>query len=471
MDQGSGGQTGVTGSGGAASGSGGSRGAGGTTALGTGGLATAVGGTAGHTRDHCVYGYDPEPTDSTMPYGPTEFYPPGNMDPNIVDLTVQPDVLTWMKNHVWEAAHVEWHAIRTCGLPGGAIGSQVNICSFTNLVPKDQNCQTSGDGYQFLLFHRHMLQSLKQLWPRHAADFDGFPTFPQSANDVPPQWRSAWTQWNATDLAVGKMLDAIDQPANLAKFPDEGTLGFYLQCQSGIMMKTPPAGFTMKSDGIHFDLHAKWVRNGNTTHGVGNTSANVDNYMFWKLHGWIDNVWEKYRVAKGLKQTDQKYKDDLAAQCREMDTEESIVIQNLKPSDVPKPLPVESGFFHEQVRPIFEAMKNKCSGCHSETAPEAGMSLGGHISSADIVAKLVNVQARGGGQYVRIKPGNPDQSWLYLKITGQTSTCTPTSAGACSPGVMPPDSGGALTVTPAEAAIIRQWITDGAVGPPQGSPG
>ncbi len=51
--------------------------------------------------------------------------------------------------------------------------------------------------------------------------------------------------------------------------------------------------------GLHFVLHAKWARPGNTTHGVNNTNANIDNYMFWKLHGWIDNVWEKYRRAKG----------------------------------------------------------------------------------------------------------------------------------------------------------------------------
>src|SRR6187549_1276616 len=285
--------SGGTASGGSASGGAGSGGSG-SGGAGSGG--SAAGGRGGSTpqvgQDHCVYGYPPEPTDATMANGPAEFYPPGNMSPSIVDLTVQPEVLAWMKKNVWEAAHVEWHAIRTCNLPGGSLGSQVNICSFTNLIPKDQNCQTAGDGYQFLLFHRHMLQSLKQLWPRHAKDFDGFPTFPQSADDVPAQWRSAWQQWNATDLAVGKMLDEIDKPENLAKFPDEGALGLYLQCQAGVKLKTAPAGFTMASDGIHFDLHAKWVRMGNTLHGVGNTMANVDNYMFWKLHGWIYNVWE-----------------------------------------------------------------------------------------------------------------------------------------------------------------------------------
>ncbi len=187
--------------------------------------------------------------------------------------------------------------------------------------------------------------------------------------------------------------------------------------------------------------------------------------MFWKLNGWIDKVCEKYRVTKGLKPTDQKYKDDLAASCREMDTEEAIIRDKLKPMDVPDPSPVESGFFHEKVRPILESVTNKCSGCHSENGPEAGMTLGGTISSKKIVAGLVDVMARGGGQFARIKPGKPQESWLYLKITGATSTCMATSTGSCSPGVMPPDASGNLTVSAADAAVIKQWIMDGAPAP------
>ena len=74
--------------------------------------------------------------------------------------------------------------------------------------------------------------------------------------------------------------------------------------------------------------------------------------MFWKLHGWIDNVWEKYRRAKGMLPTDQKLQDDLVTQCREMDTEIQIIKNTLKPADAPdsnEALPVETGFFHEQV--------------------------------------------------------------------------------------------------------------------------
>jgi len=432
---------------------------------GAGGTTTATAGQAGAApaalHDHCVYGFDPQPTDATMKDGPAEYFPAGKTDPSIVDLTVQPEVLSWMQSHYWQAAHVEWHAIRTCSLPGGPRGSKVNICQFTDMIPTDQNCQSTGDGYQFLLFHRHMLEALKQLWPKHSEQFTGFPKFPQTAEDVPAQWRSAWQKFNSTDLANAKIGEEIDKPENLKLFPDEGALGFWLQCNMGTTIK----GFDLKSGGLHGDLHAHWVRQGNTDHGLGNTSSNVDNYMFWKLHGWMDNVWERYRSAKGQKRTDPKYVNDMLASCHEMDIEAEICRTGAKPVDDNAPLPVESGFFHEKVRPIFEAAANKCSGCHSAAGPEAGMSLGGHISSKDIVAGLVNQQAIGGGQFKRIVPGQPDQSWLYLKITAATTSCKASSASQCFPGPMPPSADGMTTVSAADAAIVRQWVTDGAKGP------
>jgi len=429
----------------------------------TGG-ATPAGGQGGApmAHDHCLYGYEPQPTDATMKDGPAEYFPAGKNDPSIVDLTVQPEVLSWMQAHFWEATHVEWHAIRTCSLPGGPRGSMVDICQYTEMIPRDQTCQTAGDGYQFMLFHRHMLESLKQLWPKHADQFTGFPKFPQSAEDVPAQWRSAWKVFNTTDLANAKIADEIDKPENLALFPDEGALGFWFQCSMGTKIN----GFNLSASGLHGDLHGHWIRSGNTDHGVGNTSANIDNYMFWKLHGWMDNVWEKYRLAKGIQRTDPKYVADMLAQCREMDIEEEICRTGAKPVDTTTPLPVESGFFHEKVRPIFESATNQCSGCHSASGPEAAMSLGGHISSKDIVAHLVNKQAVDGGQFMRIVPGHPEQSWLYLKLTAATDACTPSGEGQCVGGPMPPSADGKATVSETDLAVIRQWITDGAQGPP-----
>ncbi len=64
----------------------------------------AQGGQAGaaHVRDHCVDGYEPDPSDATMVDGPVEFTVQSQ-----IDLTVQPAVLDWFKARVWEQAHFQ----------------------------------------------------------------------------------------------------------------------------------------------------------------------------------------------------------------------------------------------------------------------------------------------------------------------------------------------------------------------------
>src|SRR5262249_9386652 len=161
------------------------------------------------------------------------------------------------------------------------------------------------------------------------------------------------------------------------------------------------------------------------------------NYMFWKLHGWIDKVWETYRRAKGLQPSDPKLVDDLIAQCREMDTEIQIIKNSMKTDDsttgAQPALPNETGFFHEKERPIFTSERNLWSGCDAETGANAMLTLGGNISSAKIVAGLVNRPSNDGGQYKIVAPGDPEHSWLYLKASGKAAAagCMPSSTAQC----------------------------------------
>jgi hypothetical protein len=418
---------------------------------GTGGSAGSAGaagsGGVAHMRDHCVDGFAPSPLDADMIDGPAEFVQSGQ-----TDLTVQPEVIQWMEDHEWQAAHFEWHSIRRCN--GGGSMSRINVCQHTDMIPTDQECKSDGDGLQFLAMHRHMIQSLKQLFPNHQEQFDGFETFPQSAEDVPQQWRADWRAFSSTELANAKIADEIAKPENLSRFPTEGAFGRWLQCMAPTY------------SGLHGSLHFKWVRTQNTTHGLGNQFTNIDNYMFWKLHGWIDKVWEKYRVAKGLTPDDPALKDMVLQQCREMDKLATLVDPNTPDPDA-QPLPPESGVFHTMVRPMFEASNTKCSGCHGPQAPEAGMTLGGHVSSADIYANIVNVPSIHGGQFMRIKPGDPSQSWLYLKAAGMASAagCTPTNGNTCNPQVMPPSDDAQDRATTAQLNALRDWIMAGAPAP------
>jgi hypothetical protein len=331
--------------------------------------------------------------------------------------------------------------------------SKIDVCSHTEMIPTDQECKTDGDGLQFFAMHRHMIQSLKQLWPNHSEQFEGFDKFPQSASDVPEQWRDVWSSFSASDLANAKIADEIDKPENLSKFATEGAFGRWLQC------------LTPTYSGLHGALHFKWVRTQNTRHGLGNQDTNIDNYMFWKLHGWIDKVWEKYRVAKGLAPDDPALTDELARQCYEMDKLSSLIDPSLSNEPDNTTLPEESGVFHEQVRPMFENALTKCSGCHGPQGAEVGMTLGGHKSSADIVAGLVNQPSRHGGQFLRVVPGDPEHSWLYLKAAGlaEGAGCVESASASCKTGAMPPT--GEAKPTAEELQKLYDWIKSGAPAP------
>jgi hypothetical protein len=354
-----------------------------------------------------------------------------------------------MRERVWTQSHDAWHNVRRCsGGSFGGFGASGAVCSRKELIPAHQECADAEDGYQFLVMHRHMMRALREAFPKHTELFAGFPSFPLDAKDVPSEWQGRWgTGWAQSVKDTAKTLENIE--SKLSQFPTEGDLGKFIQC----------GAMSNGASSIHGALHFKWVVN-SSPHSLGKQTVNIENYMFWKLHGWIDTVWERYRTAKGLPADEPKLRETLTSQCREMHRLGQVVAPTSSGAN-DDPLPVEHGTFHESVRPILEKV---CSGCHSESSPEAGLPLGGHVSSADIVKQLVNVGAMHGGQFKRVLPGDPDRSWLYLKVSGTAMAAGCQGAG-CNTQVMPP--AGQVTLTATELKTIRQWIADGAPAPTQ----
>jgi len=431
-------------------GMGGSGGIGEHAGMGDGGAMGAAGGgaTAGaggmpedNSHDHCLVGEVQVPADLSITNKP-DYWTASNSD---IDLVVPKGVLDWMGQRAWEPSHNAWHNIRRCR--GSIIpGASSALCQMTELVPASQECSGPDDGYQFLVMHRHMIIALKQAFRQHTALFDGFAHFPFEAKDVPEEWRDRFgTGWSQSIINTATTLEDIEN--RLDQFPSEGSLGQYIQC----------GGNGLSS--IHGALHFKWVVN-ESPYSLGKQTVNIDNFMFWKLHGWIDGIWERYRVAKGLAPDEPKLQQALTEQCHEMHAL-GVAVGPAMPPPQDEPLPVERGLFHETVRPIFEQI---CSGCHSESSPEAGMSLGGHISSADVVQNLVNKQTLHGGQYVRVLPGVPEQSWLYLKVSGMAMAAACMGA-ECNPQTMPPT--GQVTLSAEQLEAIRFWIAQGAPMPEQ----
>jgi hypothetical protein len=436
------------GSGGSAQGGSGDSGASGGAPGGGSGGSGAAGAGGQKPHDHCVEGFDADYRDQYLTGKPDEW----TSRSGTIDLVLPKEVLAWMGERVWEKSHDAWHNVRRCrggGVPGLPGGGDMSVCEHTELIPEHQECADAEDGYQFLVMHRHMMRGLREAFPRHTALFEGFPSFPYNAENVPAQWQGRFgTGWSQQIKSVAQTLEDIEN--KLSQFPTEGDLGKYIQCGTS----------SNGASSIHGAMHFKWVVN-DSPYSLGKQTVNIDNYMFWKLHGWIDSIWERYRVAKGQLPDEPKLEQALIDQCHEMHTLGATLDPDSVGTNPDTILPIEHGFFHEKVRPILE---KTCSGCHSESSPDAGMRLGGHISSGNVVKNLVNVQALHGGQFKRIVPGNPNQSWLYLKASGTaiSAGCTGTS---CNTQVMPPT--GEVTLTSGELDVIRQWITDGAPPPTQ----
>lgn len=397
----------------------------------------------GHNHDHCTNGEAADARDKQLTGKPDAWRG------SAVDLVLPAKVLEWMNERKWSPSHDAWHNVRRCRLGGIFPGGRSPLCNKPELVAPNAECANAQDGYEFLVMHRHMMQALRQAFPSYPDLFQGFAKFPFNASDVPMEWQGRWgSGWSASVLETARLLEDIEN--RLSQFPTEGDLGKFIQC--GMMSNG--------ASSIHGALHFKWVVN-DSPHSLGKQTVNIENYMFWKLHGWIDQIWERYRVAKGLTPDEPKLKQELTKQCREMDRlgMEFGPVAGAGGGDAGAPLPVERGFFHERVRPILE---KSCSGCHSEASPDGNMSLGGKISSADVVKGLVNSPTAYGGQFLRVVPGDPAKSWLYLKVSGMAATAGCTGA-MCRTGVMPP--AGMVTVPQADIDTIRQWIMDGAPAP------
>ncbi len=118
------------------------------------------------------------------------------------------------------------------------------------------------------------------------------------------------------------------------------------------------------------------------------------------------------------------------------------------PTGSPSPPVVPGGTtFAAAVQPILTA---NCAfaGCHAGATPQEGMNL----SSGQAYGSLVGVASRQVPRLSRVAPGNPDSSYVVLKLEG--------AAGAVGGVGTRMPLGGELTST--ELATIRAWVSAGA---------
>lgn len=102
--------------------------------------------------------------------------------------------------------------------------------------------------------------------------------------------------------------------------------------------------------------------------------------------------------------------------------------------------------FTSQVEPL---LKTSCATCHL-TGQEAGAMA---LVPGKAYAALVDVPSAEMPGLMRVKPGDPDASYLVMKLEG--THLEHGGSGAQMPF-------GAAPLTPEQIAPIRQWISEGA---------
>lgn len=370
-------------------------------------------------------------------------------------------VLDWMDEYQFAEAHDGWHLVRkwdqTCRKSNATSCTAAKRLEDQGLKRAPIQQGAPGDGLAFMMMHRHMIMMLNVAFPSHPSLFAGFTKVPRTQNDPanPHPWSPiSWTSSNITGFDT---LENIEQ--HLDKFPTEDDLGQYIENTYRWTAQSPMSPLNQPGSGLHGALHAQWAVNGSPANLI-QQAVDVKNYAFWKLHGWIDNVWERYRKAKGLKDDDPAYQKLMLEQCMEM-----FMLQprnrgmtttggTTSPGTAGTGAVAETGVFAQNVRPFLDST---CGGCHSAIAPSAGMTLGGSgITSAEILDGLIGQKA-SNGQFNLIEPGAPQRSWVYLKASGESASAM--CATACDREKMPPSGSG---LSAAQLTTLRDWIMSGA---------
>jgi hypothetical protein len=470
------------------------------------------------THHPCDAPYPKDPRDDTMTGELVRVVTNDNGTPDDssddqYDLLLPQEMLDWLAEQDWIQEHGDWHSVRRCAQSCQRNAPGAFCQSTETLAARGLSCAPiqegePGDGYAFLVMHRHMIRGFQQAFPKHVELIRGFYRVPTSKDD--PENAIPWVdvRWSDEQLEtvawmenITQHVDAFTSEDDYAKwvqfgegqfggggfappggFPDGGFPGGLFpgdgsapgfpggdlpgfgdtdagvpQIPADAAAAAGDGGTTNRpSGGIHGGLHSQWAVPGSPSSLVDN-NKNVQNFAFWRLHVWIDDMWERYRRARGLGEDDADYQQALFEQCEEMHELGKALPpttqDGMEEDSDGGTSPPETGLFATEVAPVLSSY---CGGsvCHGADSPTLGLTLAG--AQASVVREGLVGEQSSEVSMALVEPGEPEQSWIYLKITGNFAGVD-CNIARCT--AMPPAG-----TTPSEQEIerIRAWIAAGA---------
>jgi hypothetical protein len=218
----------------------------------------------------------------------------------MADSLMPANLIDWMQVRNWGQHHVQWHAVRQWDLNDEAT-QQWMLSQGWHRADRQEG--QPGNGFDFLVMHRAMLELLRETFPEYAALLAGWPTPPTNPNNpADPLPNGAQTPFDPRyQQAIGR----IETPPDT--FATEDEWGLFVETSLRPVPGDPFRRSPDPASGIHNYIHNRFSDLSSPV-DMGNPGINLGNQRFWRLHGWIDTRWSAYRRAKGLSDQDPAYR-------------------------------------------------------------------------------------------------------------------------------------------------------------------
>lgn len=239
----------------------------------------------------------------------------------MADERMPEEMIAWMEERNWGTHHVQWHFERRWDLYQ-AWASQGDEDAKKAVEEAVANGWTRsslqegemGNGEDFLFMHRAMLHLLSENFPRLSYFIRGWaaiPRQPDNADDAVPPNPPKGDPNPSKGLFHPKMDEAIRRiEAGSLEFGNEDDFGLFLQTAMRPTAEDPFKRSEDEAAGLHNYLHNRWSDNASEIN-IGDPAVNIQNHRFWKLHGWIDFQWWRFRRMRGLSESEGDYQGKL----------------------------------------------------------------------------------------------------------------------------------------------------------------
>lgn len=229
----------------------------------------------------------------------------------MADLPIPQEMIDWMTERDWQNHHVEWHFIRRWDFwhalapDNPVVQAMVDNALAQGWARAALQEGEPGSGVDFLLMHRAMFHLLHRAFPQHSHFLRGWttpPTDPAEFDDIVPLG-AAFEREKSVGITILESLSATE-------FSSEDEWAMFLETNIRPLPDNPTNRSVDLRLGLHNYLHNRWS-NQDSPINLGDPSVNIFNQRFWRLHGWIDYYWWRFRQARLLSDTDPEYKSRL----------------------------------------------------------------------------------------------------------------------------------------------------------------